>query len=61
VLIPCQRLGGDPDDYLTEVFAVDTAKATDEQIIASERVIRQELACLGYFFALVMFLRLQDG
>jgi|GEM_PF-5377890 len=32
VLISCRRLGVDPDEYLTEVFAVDTAQATDEQI-----------------------------
>jgi transposase len=32
VLISCQRLGVDPDAYLSEVFAVDTTTATDEQI-----------------------------
>jgi transposase len=32
VLISCQRLGVDPDAYLSEVFAVDTAQATDEKI-----------------------------
>ena len=32
VLISCQRLGVDPDAYLSEVFEVDTAQATDEEI-----------------------------
>lgn len=32
VLISCRRLGVDPDEYLTEVFAVNTTQATDEQI-----------------------------
>lgn len=33
VLISCQRLGVDPDAYLSEVFAVDTPpQATDERI-----------------------------
>jgi len=32
VLISCKRLGVDPDAYLSEVFAVDTAAASDEQI-----------------------------
>jgi len=32
VLTSCKRRGVDPDEYLTEVFAVDTTQATDEQI-----------------------------
>ena len=32
VLISCQHLGVDPNAYLTEVFEVDTASATEEQI-----------------------------
>ena len=32
VLISCQRLGVDPDAYLSEVFAVDTTTASPAQI-----------------------------
>jgi transposase len=32
VLISCQRLGVDPDDYLTEVFQTDTSNITQQHI-----------------------------